>query len=187
MNPMQSKKGSQHQVPVNAIFLDYDGTISPTNVSRDESKVVEETKVILEKLSKRIPIAIITSKDPWFVLPRTPFARAWSTISGLDNIVGKKSIESSIHSKKLELLAAALESAQLQMTPLGIEVEAKRNSKGQLVAFCVDWRRSKDKKASESCAKAFASCLKALSLTVKDFPGRLTLMFLQNAWTKGKL
>jgi hydroxymethylpyrimidine pyrophosphatase-like HAD family hydrolase len=171
VNSKSIRKSSPYQLPVNAIFLDYDGTISPSNVSRGDSKVAAETRTVLERLGERIPIAIVTSKDPWFVVPRTPFAEAWSTISGLDNIIGEKSLDSLIHPKKLELLGVALKFAQLRMPPLGIEVEEKRNSKGQLVAFCVDWRLSTDEKMAETCAKALAIVLKDLSLTVKISPG----------------
>jgi hydroxymethylpyrimidine pyrophosphatase-like HAD family hydrolase len=163
-----SKKSHLHQMPINAIFLDFDGTISPPNVPRAESQVTIETKAILEKLGERIPVAIVTSKDPWFVVPRTTFAGAWSTISGLDNIIGNESFESPISSDKLELLAIALEFARIRMIPLGIEIEEKQNSRGQPVAFCVDWRRSKNKKTAKICAQSLARCLKALSLTVKS-------------------
>ena len=171
VNAKSSKKGSRHQIPISAIFLDYDGTISPPNVPRVESKVAAETTEILEQIGERIPIAIVTSKDPWFVIPRTRFAGAWSTISGLDNRIGDKSHEPPMQPKKLELLAAALEFANLRMPSLGVDVEEKRNSQGQLIAFCVDWRRSKDEKAAKTCAKAFAACLNARSLTVKSFRG----------------
>ncbi len=75
---------------VEGLFLDYDGTISPLSVSGQESVVSQGTATILHRIKQLIPIGIITTKELSFIMPRTPFANAWSTIAGLKKKNGDK-------------------------------------------------------------------------------------------------
>ena len=81
LNNTQSR---QIEAQVKALFLDYDGTISPLNVSRTESRDLPENLAILRQISSIIPVAIITTKDLAFVVERTPFAHAWAGLGGLE-------------------------------------------------------------------------------------------------------
>ena len=59
---MRNNSSNHSEIEVNALFLDYDGTISPINTSRSRSKVPSETLAVLNKIKERIPVAIITTK-----------------------------------------------------------------------------------------------------------------------------
>lgn len=147
------------EMTVKCLFLDYDGTISPLNVSRIESKVPEKTWAALMQMSRQIPIAIITTKDSSFVIPRTPFAHAWSTIGGLENKIGDKILETQIPKHSLQCISIALEYVKSQVNSVGIDVEEKRNSHGRTIAFCVDWSQAKDaEKAKQKADRIAAYC-----------------------------
>lgn len=46
-----------------ALFLDYDGTISPLSMSRSKSAVLPDNMAVLQQIGKLILIAVITTKD----------------------------------------------------------------------------------------------------------------------------
>ncbi len=69
---------------VSALFTDYDGTIAPIDVARNLSKPPEPIYEKLHAISRYIPIAVISTKDCDFLIPRTGFARAWSCTNGLE-------------------------------------------------------------------------------------------------------
>lgn len=46
-----------------ALFLDYDGTLSPIVANPQDATMPEETKAILKKLSTLVPIAILSGRD----------------------------------------------------------------------------------------------------------------------------
>ncbi len=73
---------------VEGLFLDYDGTISPINVPRQESRVPQEIEATLYRIKQLIPVGIITTKDLSFILPRASFASVWCTIAGLEMKIG---------------------------------------------------------------------------------------------------
>jgi HAD superfamily hydrolase (TIGR01484 family) len=127
---------------IKCVVLDYDGTISPLNVPRDRSRVPEKTRVVLQRIARLIPIAIITTKDLSFVTPRTSFAYAWSTVSGLETKIGAKIRLKRGLSHGFEQIALALEYANLHLNSSRVEIEEKRESFGRTLAFCVDWRRA---------------------------------------------
>jgi HAD superfamily hydrolase (TIGR01484 family) len=152
------------EVTVKCLFLDYDGTISPLNVSRAESKIPEKTCAVLKQIGRQIPIVIVTTKDPSFVIPRTPFAYAWSTIGGLENRIGDKILEKHVLERSLQRIHMALEYAKVQVNDVSIEIEEKRDSHGRTEAFSVDWRLVKDAKTAKHKANLIAAYCKALSL-----------------------
>ena len=126
------------------MFLDYDGTISPVDSTRSESAVTPENMAALNRVSKQIPVAVITNKDLDFVVKRTPFAVAWAGLAGLeiktaDGVTIVDGLES-----KIAGITAALEYAK-SLSGCGLEFEEKHISDGTTVAFSVDWRRANNR------------------------------------------
>ena len=157
---------------VKGLFLDYDGTISPLNVSRTESKVPEKTRVVLQQIGRFIPIVIVTTKDLSFVMRRTPFAHAWSAISGLEKRIDKKILKPWGFEHKLQHVSLALKFAKSHVTDVGVEIEEKRDSRGRTIAFCLDWRQAKDAETAKHEANRVATYCKALSLELIRYEGQ---------------
>jgi len=151
-------------VSVKCLSSDYDGTISPVNVSRVESRVPLETRVMLRQIGRFLPISIITMKDLLFVMPRTPFAQAWSAIGGLEMRIGKRVLKRECLEHMLPSISLAIDYAKSHITNAGIEIEEKQDSEGRTVAFCVDWRQTNDSKMAKQEAERVATYCKALEL-----------------------
>ncbi|HLE75776.1 MAG TPA: HAD-IIB family hydrolase [Candidatus Bathyarchaeia archaeon] len=149
---------SHTEIQVNALFLDYDGTISPLDAPISESAVSSENMAVLHKISQRIPVAVITTKDLPFVVRRTPFAHAWSGLGGLEIKVGDVTVKASCLRNMTRYLTKALEYAK-RLSDDDLIIEEKQDSEGVVVAFSVDWRQAKNSYAAEKRAlKIFSYC-----------------------------
>ena len=157
------------KMEVASLFLDYDGTIAPQHASRLESEVAAETHEVLTQIGEKIPIAIVTSKDSSFVVPKTLFAVAWSTMCGLSTQIGQRIFELPLADSRLECLHEVLEVAKSSSIRFGFEIEEKHDSRGRTVGFCVDWRRSLNSNLAKREADLLALRCKALSLAVLKF------------------
>ena len=118
-----------------ALFTDYDGTIAPAGVRREDSVVPGPLFSVLSEISSRIPVAIITSKDLNFVRPRTAFAWAWATVLGLEVRLGDG------EGKQVNVssdLPSVVDSVRHTL-PIGTVVEEKRGSDGTLLGVSFDW------------------------------------------------
>ncbi len=156
---------------IKALFTDYDGTLSPINVSRSESAVPPKNLAALKKISKQIPVAIITTKDLEFVAKRTPFACAWATLGGLE-----------ITFNRVTTRAPCLENKRLQVNDVlgyakdlagsDLTIEEKRDSEGTAVAFSVDWRQTENKAQASAKAAQIAAYCKTLSLSLTLYEGQ---------------
>lgn len=162
----RTNKVEPRRINVKCLSSDYDGTISPLNVSRAESRVPLETRVMLTQIGRFLPISIFTMKDLSFVMPRTPFAHAWSAIGGLEMRIGKRVLKRECLEHMLTSISVALEYAKSQTTSSGVEIEEKQDSEGQTIAFCVDWRRARDSKMARHEAERIAIYCKASGLRV---------------------
>ena len=151
-----NKAKASPDIRVKALFMDYDGTISPINVPKSESSVPQETSVVLNKIGKQIPIAIVTTKSLQFVFGRTPFAHAWSALGGLETRIGNVTTKARTIEYESEHLTVAL-SYSRDVSYGGLTIEEKCDCEGRIVAFSVDWRQCED------CNKAKAAALKVLS------------------------
>jgi trehalose-phosphatase len=151
---------------VECLSSDYDGTISPLDASRSESHVPLDTRVMLREISRLQPISIISMKDLSFVMPRTPFAHAWSGMGGLEMQIGRRVLRRESLESRLPSVALAISHARSQLTGAGVEIEEKNDSEGRTVAFCVDYRRAKNMQAARSDAEQVANYCKALGLGV---------------------
>jgi trehalose-phosphatase len=156
-----------HQrMKVKCLSSDFDGTISPIDALRSESHVSLDTRVMLREISRLLPMSIITMKDLSFVVPRTPFAHAWSAMGGLEMQVGRRILKRENLESRLSSVSSAISYARSQITAAGVEIEEKNDAEGRAVAFCVDYRRSKNLQAAMSEAEQVANYCKALGLEV---------------------
>lgn len=162
---------SLRQIKVEGLFLDYDGTISPINVTREKSLVSHETEAILYQIKQLVPVGIITTKDMSFIVPRTPFANAWCAISGLEMKIGDRITIDPDAEAALSGLWLALEYARY-CSNNRLLIEEKRVSTGQTIAFCIDWRQSQNpNEAKTRATKIMAYCHK-LPLNVVKYEGQ---------------
>lgn len=105
-------------------------------------------------------------KDLPFIMPRTPFARAWSAIGGLETRIGKRVLRRESLEDRLSDLSLAIDFAKSRLTSDGAEIEDKQDSEGHTLAFCVDWRHAKDPEGARRDAERIASYCKTLNLKV---------------------
>jgi len=152
------------RMAVKCLALDYDGTISPLDVSRSKSRVPKKTLSVLQQISGFIPIVIVTTKDLSFVVPRTPFACAWSAIGGLETRIGQCVRRKQGLEGKFEHVSIALEYAKSHATGNGVEIEEKSDVSKRPLAFCVDWRRARNAKAAVKEIEEVANYCEALGL-----------------------
>lgn len=158
---------SSAEIPVKALFLDYDGTISRLNVSMSESMVPLETVNILKEIKEKIPVSVITTKDLSFIEKKTPFANAWSGLGGLETKIGNAVNSVLCPPEKMRYLNAGLKYAK-NLSGNGFTVEEKRNSEGAIVAFSVDWRRvEKSRDAPRRATKIISYCETLPIFTIK--------------------
>jgi len=159
--------GRHTEAQVQALFLDYDGTISPINVPRSESMVPPENMAVLNQISRQIPVAVITTKDLWFVIKRTPFAHAWSGLGGLEMKIGDMVTRASCLRNMAPYLTTALKYAK-SLSGNDLIIEEKRDSGGAAVAFSVDWRQAENRcSAKERALKIISYCETLPVVTVK--------------------
>ena len=129
-----------------AIFSDYDGTLCPLELRREEAIIAPRLMRLLTKASKRIRIGIVTTKDLDFIKDRVPFAQGIAATCGLeigigDRIIMDERIQSSngkIEKAYREVLTKILQNRQ------NIVLERKETEEGRLMAFCIDWRLAHD-------------------------------------------
>jgi len=103
-------------------------------------------------------------KDLPFIMPRTPFAQAWSAIGGLEMRIDRRVLKKENLEHLLTNIALALNYAKSHISSRGVEIEEKQDSEGHTVAFCVDWRRAEDPEKAKHEASSVADFCKALRL-----------------------
>ncbi len=158
-------------IKVDCLSSDYDGTLSPIDASRSESHVPLDTRVMLREISRLLPTCIITMKDLSFIMPRTPFAHAWSGIGGLEMQIGRRVLKRESLESRLSSVSLAINHARSH-TVAGVEIEEKNNAEGQTVAFCVDYRRAKNTQAARSNAEKVANYCESQGLGVFKYGNR---------------
>ena len=152
------------KISVKCLSSDYDGTISPLNISRTDSRVPLQTRVLLRQISRFLPISIITMKDLSFIIPRTPFANAWSALGGLEIRIGKRVLKREPLEHRLTSISKAFDYAKSHIKEPRVEIEEKQDSEGRTIAFCVDWRMAKDSKTAKQEIEKVAAYCQALGL-----------------------
>jgi trehalose-phosphatase len=154
---------------INGLFFDYDGTISPLEVSRQQSRVLPHLEKLLNFMNRFIPVGIITSKDLSFIVPRTLFAHAWAAIAGLEMKIGSQLFTSQGIEEILPHLQQALIFAKQHIRE-GVVIEEKRDYSGQPLAFCVDWRQVKNIKEARSMSSQILHYCRDLPLKIIEYP-----------------
>ena len=146
---------------VEAIFSDYDGTLAPLELRREESAISPRLRRLLTKASKQIPVGIVTTKDLSFITERVPFAHGIAASCGLQIKVGDRTItDERIQepNKKMQKVYHEVLARILQIRDM-ISVERKEAEDGSLLAFCIDWRLTRDwPEAQRKTAPILAYC-----------------------------
>ena len=131
---------------VAAIFSDYDGTLCPLELRREDAFLSPRLRRLLVKASKRIPLGIVTTKDLDFIKERIPFVRGISATCGLEMQVDDRIIldeRTRQPNKNLENAYRECVSKILQVRE-NIVIERKVSDDGHLLAFCLDWRLARN-------------------------------------------
>jgi trehalose-6-phosphatase len=156
---------------VNGLFLDYDGTLSPLDVSRQHSRIPPHLEALLNVMRQAVPIGILTTKDLPFIVPRTLFAYAWCAIAGMEMKVGSQLFVAQGVEQNLPPLIEALIYAKQNVSPGGV-IEEKCDYRGLPLAFCVDWRQMKDEREAKAMYAPILAYCKSLPVEVIEYPGR---------------
>jgi HAD superfamily hydrolase (TIGR01484 family) len=171
---MSVKDLNNEGVRIAALFLDFDGTLSPANVPRESAEVPAPVKSSLEEIARLLPVSIITTKDMSFICERTRFAGAWAAIGGLEVKIGEKVFISQRAEDKLPLIKIALDHAERRVKEIDkkIYVEKKAASNGAVAAFCIDWRLTEDWNSIKVKIEPLLRFYGRLGLSVYRYEGR---------------
>ncbi len=146
---------------VDAIFSDYDGTLCALELRREDAFIAPRLRRVLIKASKEIKLGIVTTKDLAFIKDRVPFAHGFAATCGLEMRVGDRIVvDERVRepNKKIEKAYQDTLKAILQIRD-NIMIERKETEDGDLIAFCIDWRLSRNwDEAHKKAAPALALC-----------------------------
>jgi len=140
-------------VKIQALFSDFDGTLCQLDARREEARMSPRLRRFLNKLSTRIPIGIITTKDLSFIRERVPFAHGIAAVSGLEIQVGEKRLVDERIPTNLKAIEDAYQKAFSGLREIhdeGIGIERKTTEEDELVGFCIDWRMSHNWTAAQT-------------------------------------
>ncbi len=133
------------ELNVDAIFSDYDGTLSPFDVNRDNALIPLPLYETLRRISKIIPLGIISTKTINYLEQKIEFAKVISGMGGLEYKIDDEIHTRRVPAYKIQLLETILSHAlSLTKNMPNIILEEKRTAINELFGFTVDWRMSKD-------------------------------------------
>jgi len=148
-------------VKVGAIFSDYDGTLCPLEVRREDAYLSPILTRLLRKVAKSIPLGIVTTKDLAFIRERVPFANGISGSCGLEMQVGEKvTIDERVRKPNEKFQRAYQEVLKkVLQTRENLMIERKESDDENLIAFCIDWRLARNwDEAKRQAAPLLAYC-----------------------------
>jgi len=133
-------------VKIQALFSDFDGTLSPLELRREDAYIPPRLKRLLTKASTKIKLGIVTTKDLTFIKERVPFAHGIAATCGLEIQVGDRIYVDERVREPNKKIETAYKEALTRILPIpdNIVIERKETEEGNLLAFCIDWRLSKD-------------------------------------------
>lgn len=155
---------------IQALFSDYDGTLAPLEVRRQEAVISQRLRRFLTSMCKRITVGIVTTKDLDFIRERMPFVHGISATAGLQMQVGEKIFEDERALRFSEKMEKACHEAVSKIVESGsdIMVERKSTEDDELIAFCLDWRLSKDWEEARKRAKPILAQCKEMGFYVVE-------------------
>lgn len=147
---------------IDALFSNYDGTLCQLELPRGEAVIRPRLMRLLTAMSKRVPVAVITTKDMTFMSDKVRFAHGLAAVSGAETVVGEnRSVDERFpgNSKMVETAYREVLSKITGIDP-NISIERKTTEEEDiLIAFCIDWRLAQDRaQARESVRPLLASC-----------------------------
>jgi HAD superfamily hydrolase (TIGR01484 family) len=151
-------------VQVDAVFSDYDGTLCALELPREDAFISPRLRRVLIKVSKQTKLAIVTTKDLAFVKDRVPFAHGFAASCGLELQVGEKVVVDERAREPNKKLERAYEDTLKTILRIrdNIMIERKETEDGDLLAFCIDWRLSRNwDEAHKKSIPALALCKEA--------------------------
>ncbi|MGD0331200.1 MAG: HAD-IIB family hydrolase [Nitrososphaeria archaeon] len=124
---------------VEAMFFDYDGTLSPIDVGREEAGLSPTLEHTLVRLSKKTLIGVVTTKDFKFISRRAGFAQVLACVGGLE-ILSKGDGEYRVFYKYRKGKQLKIQTLYKGIPRNLFFVEEKHFFTGEVVGFCLDWR-----------------------------------------------
>jgi len=186
MREQRRRNNVRKKTVISALFLDFDGTISPIGVSREEAQPSPQVRQALDKIAQAIPVAVVTMKDMRFIQERVPFAWAWAAICGVEIKIGDKvlSVPQIGHVSSIETILESIETKAREIDR--IYVERKALSDGRVAAFCIDWRLTKDWDTARRRVNALLEPFEKEGLAVLRYADRPYVDIYQESVDKGK-
>jgi hydroxymethylpyrimidine pyrophosphatase-like HAD family hydrolase len=121
------------------ILFDFDGTLSPLNVSRDVAKIRDDVVAVLKELAKGYVLGVVSSKDCNFLLSKAPFFHSYVCVNGLEILTNEYMLLDSVVIGKN--LLKAIEDVYFEAKELqNVIIEEKRSLLGFLLGISIDWR-----------------------------------------------
>ena len=153
-----------------AIFSDYDGTLSPLEARREDTGLSPMLRRLLTRASKRVSLGIVSTKDLAFIRERVPFAHGISASSGLEMQVGEKILLDERVREPNPKLEEAYQDVLKKILQArdNLMLERKESEDETLIAFCIDWRQSRNWDEAKRLAGPLLTHCRELDLYVVE-------------------
>jgi HAD superfamily hydrolase (TIGR01484 family) len=133
-------------IKLSAIFSDYDGTLSQLESRRDAAVPSSLMRRLLTRISKRVTLGIVSTKDLSFIKERVPFAQGISASYGLEMKVGEKTLLDDRVRESRQQLEKTYQEIRRKVLQAqdNIVIERKESKDRHLIGFCLDWRLARN-------------------------------------------